>query len=248
MKVIMRKGYWVASGVLLAVAAIFSCMNIQAAFATSTAKKTVASEVQSLQELPSSLSSITLPTVEDPAWLKQKKAAEAQAQMTASTQMVTYDVTTRGAISASLAVFKANANATLNDSRGWARMGVHFQEVATGGMFTLVLSEASQLPTFSSGCDALYSCNAGRYVIINQDRWTGATPSWNQAGGSLRDYQHMVINHETGHWLGHGHAHCGGAGQSAAVMQQQSIDLEGCKFNPWPLASELWSTTLGITL
>jgi hypothetical protein len=242
----MRKGYWVVGAILLAGAVVLGGLQIHAV-AASTPKKSVASEVQSLQELPSALSSIASPVVEDPAWLKQKKAAEAHAHA-ASNQTVTYDVTTRGAITASLAVFKANANATLNDSRGWAQMGVHFQEVASGGMFTLVLSEASQLPTFSSGCDALYSCNAGRYVVINQDRWTGATPSWNNAGGSLRDYQHMVINHETGHWLGHGHAHCGGAGQPAAVMQQQSIDLEGCKFNPWPLASELWSTTLGITL
>ena len=116
------------------------------------------------------------------------------------------------------------------------------------GTFTLVLSEASQVPSFSSGCDAMYSCNVGRYVIINQDRWLGATPPWNSAGGSLRDYQHMVVNHETGHWLGHGHADCSGVGQPAAVMQQQSINLQGCRFNPWPTASELWSSRLGIGL
>ncbi|HEV7952290.1 MAG TPA: DUF3152 domain-containing protein, partial [Candidatus Saccharimonadales bacterium] len=121
-----------------------------------------------------------------------------------------------------------------------------FQEVASGGMFTLVMSEASQMTSFSPGCGVDYSCNAGRYVIINQDRWLGATDSWNQAGGSLRDYRHMVVNHETGHWLGHSHAQCGGAGQPAPVMQQQSISLQGCTFNPWPTAAELWSTQLGI--
>jgi hypothetical protein len=125
-------------------------------------------------------------------------------------------------------------------------MGVAFQEVASGGSFTLVLSEANEVPRFSPGCGAEYSCNAGRYVIINQDRWLGATAPWNQSGGSLRDYRHMVVNHETGHWLGHSHQSCTGSGQPAPVMQQQSIDLQGCTFNPWPLASELWSTTLGI--
>jgi hypothetical protein len=104
------------------------------------------------------------------------------------------------------------------------------------------------MTSFSSGCGTEYSCRAGRYVIINQDRWLGATPSWNNAGGSLRDYRHMVINHETGHWLGHDHANCAGAGQPAQVMQQQSIDLQGCSFNPWPTASELWSSQLGIAL
>lgn len=244
--IIMRKRYWIAYAVFAVGAACgLVGMNLPAS-AADTSKKTVASEVESLQELPSTLASVALPTIEDPAWLKQKRAAEAEAA--SSVQTVTYDVTTRGVITANLAEFKIDANQSLNDSRGWARMGVRFQEVSSGGMFTLVLSQASQLPSFSSGCDALYSCNAGRYVVINQDRWLGATPSWNQAGGSLRDYRHMVVNHETGHWLGHGHAHCGGAGQPAAVMQQQSIDLEGCSFNPWPLASELWSTTLGITL
>lgn len=161
-------------------------------------------------------------------------------------QTVTYSVETRGAIAASLAEFKTQAHETLNDKRGWARMGVSFQEVASGGQFTLVLAEANQLPAFSSGCSSLYSCNVGRYVIINQDRWLGATPSWNNAGGSLRDYRHMVINHETGHWLGHGHSVCLAAGQSAPVMQQQSIDLHNCHFNPWPLDGELHSTRLGV--
>lgn len=244
----MRKVLVVGLAVAMAGIAGVAGVGIHAVFAQES-KRTVSVELQSVQELPTALSSIKLPTVDDPAWLKQKKAARAQAAANSSTQTVTYSVITRGVIAADISVFKADANETLNDSRGWARMGVRFQEVASGGMFTLVLSEASQMTTFSAtGCDTQYSCNVGRYVVINQDRWQGATPSWNNAGGSLRDYRHMVVNHETGHWLGHGHAHCSAAGQPAQVMQQQSINLEGCKFNPWPTASELWSTTLGITL
>ncbi len=193
---------------------------------------------------------IKLPDIPQPDWLKQQLAAEAAAQAAAhkaaSTVTVTYDVMTKGAVYASLSEFKLQANQTLNDPRGWSRMNVKFVEVASGGRFTLVLAEASQLPTFSSGCSSDYSCRAGRYVVINQDRWMGATSSWNSAGGSLRDYRHMVVNHETGHWLGHGHQDCKGAGQPAPVMQQQSIDLQGCKFNPWPLSSELMSSQLGI--
>lgn len=159
---------------------------------------------------------------------------------------VTYDIATRGAITADLDTFKAQANQTLNDERGWSRLGVQFAEVASGGEFTLVLSEASQLPTFWAGCSIEYSCQTGRYVVINQDRWQSGTPTWNDAGGGLREYRHMVINHETGHWLGHGHSNCPSAGQAATVMQQQSINLQGCKFNPWPLDSEIWSSRLGV--
>lgn len=160
---------------------------------------------------------------------------------------VNYSVERRGTITTSFEEFKQQAHETLNDTRGWSRLGVTFKEVTTGGDFTLVLSEASQVPSFSpGGCDSTYSCNVGRYVIINQDRWLGATDSWNQGGGSLRDYRHMVINHETGHWLGHGHKVCAGPGQPAAVMQQQSITLQGCKFNSWPLSGELYASTLGL--
>lgn len=210
-----------------------------------------------LQSLPERLQTVTVPQLKEPQWLVNQKEAERAAAEAARRQAavpapgqkvtVTYSVTTRGAVTASLTEFKQLTNATLNDAHGWSRLGVYFQEVASGGQFTLVLSEASQLPSFSSGCSAEYSCNVGRYVVINQDRWMGATSPWNAAGGSLRDYRHMVVNHETGHWLGHGHRSCGGAGQSAPLMQQQSIDLQGCSFNPWPLKSELSSSRLGIT-
>lgn len=150
----------------------------------------------------------------------------------------TYSVTTKGIISASLAEFKAKASATLNNAQGWGEVA-SFSEVNSGGDFTLVLSEAKYLPSFSTGCSANWSCRAGRFVIINQDRWLGASSAWNASGGSLRDYQHMVVNHEVGHWLGFGHSSCGGSGQKAPVMQQQSISLQGCKFNPWPIASEI---------
>ena len=205
--------------------------------------------------LRDSLAQVTAPAIEQPQWLKDQLAAEAAAAVAAqaaagarraaTAKTVTYDVSTRGAVSASLAEFKLQANQTLNDSRGWSRMNVTFSEVPSGGSFSLVLASANEVGAVP-GCGSDYSCRSGRYVLINQDRWLGATESWNNAGGSLRDYRHMVVNHETGHWLGHGHASCGGAGQAAAVMQQQSISLQGCSFNPWPLASELNSPQLGI--
>ena len=49
----------------------------------------------------------------------------------------------------------------------------------------------------------------------------------------------MVVNHETGHWLGHGHLGCPGPGP-APVMMQQSKGRGACSFNPWPLPFERW--------
>lgn len=218
---------------------------------TPVTNRILSAQVTRLQRLPATIATLKMPTLIEPQWLKDQNAAEqaaAQAQKNVGNRIVTYDVTTKGSVTANIAEFHTQANATLNDGRGWSRLGVSFQEVASGGDFTLVLSEASQMTSFSSGCGVDYSCRAGRYVIINQDRWQGATPSWNNAGGSLRDYRHMVINHETGHWLGHDHANCTATGQPAQVMQQQSIDLQGCTFNAWPTAGELWSTQLGVGL
>lgn len=153
---------------------------------------------------------------------------------------VTYRIETRGRITASLATFRRQVQQTYADPRGWRNGGVRFRQVRSGGDFSVVLAEAGWVPRFSSGCSAQWSCRVGRYVIINQMRWRHATPSWNRAGKSRRGYRHMVVNHETGHWLGHGHLSCPGPGRLAPVMMQQSKGLAGCKHNPWPLRSELW--------
>ena len=189
------------------------------------------------------LDAITMPKITDPAWTKPKVVMPHRS----GTHVVSYQVQTKGIVGSSLENFASQAAETYADARGWSQLGVTFKRVQSGGAFTLILSQAALMTTFSAtGCDTTYSCNVGNYVIINNDRWQNATPSWNATGGSLRNYRHMVINHETGHWLGHGHQMCGGAGQLAPVMQQQSINLQGCKFNPWPLTSELYSPKLGL--
>jgi hypothetical protein len=160
-------------------------------------------------------------------------------------RMVSYHVETRGKITADLATFKRLAQETYDDARGWRGAGMGFKRVAKGGAFTLVLAQASWVPRFSSVCSAEWSCRVGRFVIINQTRWLHASPAWNAAGRSLRDYRNMVVNHETGHWLGHGHLGCPGPGRLAPVMMQQSKGTDGCKLNPWPLRSELWAHPSG---
>lgn len=151
---------------------------------------------------------------------------------------VTYSIVTRGPVTASVTEFARLAQETYDDPRGWRGGGVSFRRVASGGSFTLVLATAEQVPSFSSVCSSTWSCRVGRYVIINQTRWRTASPAWNAGGRSLRDYRHMVVNHETGHWLGLGHPSCPGPGKPAPVMMQQSKGTSGCRFNPFPLLSE----------
>ena len=158
----------------------------------------------------------------------------------AAKRTVTYRIETRGTIVADMDVFRAQVAETLADPRGWRSAGVVFKRVAEGGDFSVVLAEAGTVPSFSPVCSAQWSCRVGRYVVINQMRWRNASPSWNDADKPLRGYRHMVVNHETGHWLGHGHLGCSGDGNLAPVMMQQSKGLDGCRHNPWPLPSERW--------
>lgn len=151
---------------------------------------------------------------------------------------VTYHVETRGRITANLKTFRRLVQQTYDDPRGWRGGGVRFRQVGSGGAFTVVLAEAGRVPGFSPVCSAEWSCRVGRYVVINQTRWQHASPAWNGAKGSLRGYRHMVVNHETGHWLGKGHASCPGRGALAPVMMQQSKGTGRCRFNPWPLPWE----------
>lgn len=150
-----------------------------------------------------------------------------------------YCVSLRGVDSGELSGFQNKINAVLNDNRGWSLDGqVQFVKASSGCSFTVWLSSASQMPTFGAICDADWSCAVSPNVVVNYDRWRFGSNAWNNGGGSLEDYRAMVINHETGHQLGFGHRNCGGAGQPAPVMQQQSISLQGCVFNPWPNAAE----------
>jgi hypothetical protein len=148
----------------------------------------------------------------------------------------TYVVRKRGTITVFMKDFAAQAAQTYADRRGWRAAHHRFTRVSTGGDFTLVLAEARYLPSYSSVCSVRYSCRVGRYVVINQNRWRrGSSPFT----GSLRDYRHMVVNHETGHWLGRHHEFCGGKDKLAPVMQQQSKSLQGCRPNAWPLKFEI---------
>jgi hypothetical protein len=132
--------------------------------------------------------------------------------------------------------FAAQVAAVYADPRGWLRSHRRLVQVARGGDFTVVLAEARLVPTYSRSCSASFSCRVGRDVIVNADRWRSGARAF---PGSLEQYRQMVLNHETGHWLGLGHASCPGRGRPAPVMQQQSKGMQGCAPNAWPLDAEL---------
>ena len=194
----------VATGGMAAAIALTPVINASVPKDAKTeAKSVVSAKILAEMRSPSSLASLKLPNIEMPSWHSSHQSAKKI--KSAVKKEVSYTISIKGNVRSNLAEFSKQVSETLNDSRGWSRMGVTFREVASGGDFDLVLSQAELLPTFSSGCDAEWSCRVGKSVIINDNRWSGATMAWNNAGGDMRNYRHMVINHEVGHWLEHGH-------------------------------------------
>jgi hypothetical protein len=161
-----------------------------------------------------------------------------------------YCVKAKGVDASNLPELSTKLASVYGDPRGWSLGGeVSFTKVDTGCSMIVWLSAANLVPSFSEeACSAEWSCTVKPNVIINFDRWEKGSDSWNATGASLDGYRTMVINHETGHWLGFNHRFCAGAGQLAPVMQQQSISLQGCKANSWPLPYELTAlkTSLGL--
>jgi len=135
-----------------------------------------------------------------------------------------------------MAAFANTIASIYSDRRGWALGGlVSFRAVARGGDFTVWLAAPSAMQSFGEGCSPQWDCRSGRDIIINDERWQTGSPKW---PGSLGDYRTMIVNHETGHWLGFDHALCPAAGAPAPIMMQQSKGVGACLPNPWPTASE----------
>ncbi len=142
------------------------------------------------------------------------------------------------------ALFAEAVQKTLNDRRSWAHGGARtFERISSGKPdFVITLASPGTTGTWcaKSGLDTTednVSCDsaATERVMINAYRWAQGSKTY---GDRIHAYRQMLINHEVGHRLGHGHVTCQKDGELAPVMQQQTkfLDHDGihCRPNPWP--------------
>ena len=147
-----------------------------------------------------------------------------------------YVLRVEGGTSVDAAAAAAVIESVLNDDRGWrGTEGVSFEQVGDPAAADFTLSIAT--PTTTDALCAplettgMWNCRNGTNVVLNSDRWTYGSPTFS----SVDAYHVYEINHEVGHFLGHEHEYCAGAGLTSPVMAQQSRTREGgCTENGWP--------------
>ncbi|MEU1230883.1 DUF3152 domain-containing protein [Streptomyces sp. NPDC005828] len=133
---------------------------------------------------------------------------------------------------------------TLNDKRSWAgKDEMTFERISSGEPeFVITLASPGTTGAWcaKSGLDTTVdnvSCDSAstQRVMINAFRWAQGSVTFGPK--AMYAYRQMLINHEVGHRLGHGHVSCRTPGALAPVMQQQtkSLDIDGikCRPNPW---------------
>ncbi len=129
----------------------------------------------------------------------------------------------------------------LADRRGWTNDRKNGFQLVSGGTydFTVKIASAATVDRIcgAAGLDTHgeVNCNVGNQVLVNVKRWTVGSP---QFDGPIDEYRALVINHEVGHRIGHGHESCPGPGKPAPAMMQQIYGLKGCKSNAWPYSAE----------
>ncbi|MFI2351798.1 DUF3152 domain-containing protein [Streptomyces sp. NPDC019443] len=147
-----------------------------------------------------------------------------------------YRVQIEDSLDLSLPETAREVNAILGDPRGWTAEGDAFQLVPSGPVdFTVKIATPSTVDAICGAAgletQGKVNCTVGSTVVVNLRRWQLRSP---QFDGPIEEYRALIINHEVGHRLGHGHEGCPGPGKLAPAMMQQIKGLKGCKANAWP--------------
>lgn len=148
---------------------------------------------------------------------------------------LTYTVEVERELEVDRREFAALVDATLAHRKGWRAVGDHeFQRVESDPQTRILLTTPG---TVDKLCAPLktrgeLSCRNRDLVVINAKRWALGADAYR---GPLTEYRRYVVNHEVGHALGYSHRECPQAGTPAPVMLQQTIGLDGCAPNPWPI-------------
>ncbi len=151
-----------------------------------------------------------------------------------------YKVQVEGGIALSPGAAAQEIEQILADPRGWTADGHDAFQLVSSGPADFVIKIATP-DTVDDLCGAAgldthgeVNCDVGPTVVVNLKRWLLGSPEFH---GPVREYRALIINHEVGHRIGHGHEGCPGPGKPAPVMMQQIYGLHGCTANQWPYDS-----------
>lgn len=148
-----------------------------------------------------------------------------------------YKVEVEGGIPLSAPAAAHEIAQILGDPRGWTADGHDGFQLVSSGRADFVIKIATP-DTTDAICGSAglltggeVNCDVGATVVVNLKRWLLGSP---QFPGPIHEYRALIVNHEVGHRIGHGHEGCPGPGRLAPVMMQQIKGLHGCVANAWP--------------
>ncbi|MFF4507900.1 DUF3152 domain-containing protein [Streptomyces sp. NPDC001401] len=148
-----------------------------------------------------------------------------------------YRVDVEDGIDLSAAAVAKEVERILADRRGWTADGHSAFQRVSGGSTDFVVRIATPgtvdkiCGEYGLDTEGRVNCSVDRNVMVNLKRWLLATPVYAK---DVTAYRALIINHEVGHFLGHGHVGCPGRGRPAPAMMQQIKGMHGCVPNVWP--------------